>query len=188
MALARRLPARKAAGLKSGARRLQRDGRSRGVKFAVASLASAGFVSQVQRQVEAVPRGATGLWIELADGAAMQAARVAEASAKWRRSGVRFGLQYAGTELRQLSNVHALGIDYIKVGGSVVQGIASVPALRDLTRGVVTLLRGRKQRVLVDAVQDDADIRALRSLGFDGATGPALRHAGLRRRDSGRLP
>ncbi len=157
---------------------LQRDGRPRCVRIAAGSMASSGFVSQVQRQLEAAPRCATGLWIELADGAVMQATRVAEASASWRHLGVRLGLQYAGTELRQLSGVHALGIDYIKIDGGVVQGIATVPALRDLVRGLVTLLHSMELLILADAVHDDADLAALWALGLDGASGPALRHAG----------
>ena len=75
----------------------------------------------------------------------------------------------------ELSNLHTLGVDYIKIDGAFVQGVASRPEVQDLVRGLVALLRGMQVQILAEGVQDEADLAALWALGFDGATGPALR-------------
>ena len=105
----------------------------------------------------------------------MQPRRLRDAIAAWRRLGVRVGLEHAGARLRELSRLHALGVDYVKIDGAFVQGVASQPEVRELARGLVTLLRGMQVQILAEAVRDEADLAALWELGFDGATGPALR-------------
>jgi diguanylate cyclase (GGDEF)-like protein len=154
---------------------VQRDGLPRCVNVSAASLATAGFIAEVQQRLEAAPQEAARLWVDFAEGAALQATRVREAGTRWRPLGVRLGLEHAGAQLRDLSRLHALGIDYVKIDGAFVQGVASVPAVRELARGLVTLLRGMDLQILAESVEDDADLAALWVLGFDGATGPALR-------------
>jgi len=151
------------------------DGRPRCVNIAAASLAQAGFVAQVQQRLGAAPQAAAKLWIDVAEATVMQPRRLREAITTWRKLGVRVGLEHAGARLLELSRLHALGVDYIKIDGAFVQGAATQPEVRELARGLVTLLRGMQVQILAEAVQDKADVAALWDLGFDGATGPALR-------------
>ena len=151
-----------------------RDGRPRCVHVAAASLAQEGFVAQVQQRLQAAPQAAAMLWIDVAEATALQPRRLREAVVAWRRHGVRVGLEHAGAQLRELSRLHALGVDYIKIDGAFVQGVATQPEVRDLARGLVTLLRGMQVQILAEAVLDPADLAALWELGFDGATGPAV--------------
>jgi EAL domain-containing protein (putative c-di-GMP-specific phosphodiesterase class I) len=88
---------------------------------------------------------------------------------------VRIGLEHAGVRLRELSRLHSLGLDYVKIDGAFVQGVATQPEVRELARGLVTLLRGMRLQILAEGVLDEADLATLWALGFDGATGPALR-------------
>ena len=152
-----------------------RDGRPRCVNVAAASLAQEGFVAQVQQRLQAAPQAAAMLWIDVAEATALQPRRLREAVVAWRRHGVRVGLEHAGAQLRELSRLHALGVDYIKIDAAFVQGVATQPEVRDLARGLVTLLRGMQVQILAEAVLEPADLAALWELGFDGATGPALR-------------
>lgn len=151
------------------------DGRPRCIHVAAASLAGDGFVLDVQRRLESAPLASGKLWIDVAEGAATQPRRLRDAVATWRRLGVRVGLEHAGARLSGLSRLHALGVDYVKIDGAFVQGVASQPEVRELARGLVTLLRGMQVQILAEAVLDEADLAALWELGFDGATGPALR-------------
>jgi predicted signal transduction protein with EAL and GGDEF domain len=154
---------------------IAQDGRPRCINVAAASLAREGFVAQVQQRLDAAPQAAAKLWIDVAEGAALQPRRLRAAVAAWRRPGVRVGLEHAGARLRELPRLPALGVDYVKIDGAFVQGVATQPELRDLVRGLVTLVRGMQLRILAEAVRDEADLAALWALGFDGATGPALR-------------
>jgi EAL domain-containing protein (putative c-di-GMP-specific phosphodiesterase class I) len=154
---------------------IARDGRPRCINVAAASLAADGFVVEVQHRLDAAPMAAAKLWIDVGEGAALQPRRLRDAIAAWRRLGVRVGLEHAGARLRELSRLHALGVDYVKIDGAFVQGVASQPEVRELARGLVTLLRGMQMQILAEAVHTEADLAALWELGFDGATGPALR-------------
>jgi EAL domain-containing protein (putative c-di-GMP-specific phosphodiesterase class I) len=154
---------------------INQDGRPRCVNVAAASLGHEGFVAQVQQRLEAAPQAAARLWIDVAEATALQPRRLREAIVAWRRFGVRVGLEHAGARLRDLSRLHALGVDYIKIDGAFVQGVATQPEMRELARGLVTLLRSMQVQILAEAVRDEADLATLWELGFDGATGPALR-------------
>ncbi len=154
---------------------IARDGRPRAVNVAAASLACEGFISEVRQQLQAAPDAAARLWIDAAEAAALQPRRLREAIVAWQELGVRIGLEHAGARLRDLPRLHALGVHYVRIDGSFVHGVATQPAVRELARGLVTLLRGMQLQVLAEAVQDPDDLATLWTLGFDGATGPALR-------------
>ncbi len=154
---------------------IAQDGRPRAVNVAATSLATEGFIAEVQQLLRATPVGAAGLWVDVAEAAALQPRRLREAIVAWQGLGVRIGLEHAGARLRELPRLHALGVDYVRIGGSFVQGVATQTAVRELARGLVTLLRGMQLQVLAESVQDPDDLATLWTLGFDGATGPALR-------------
>lgn len=154
---------------------IARDGMPRCVNVAAASLGDDGFVAALDDKLQSAPNPAGALWIDLAEGAALRPARLRQVAAGWRRLGVRVGLEHAGARLRELPRLHELGIDYVKLDGSFVQGVAQQSALCELVRGLVLLLHGMQLKVLAEGVVDAEDLRMLWSLGFDGATGPALR-------------
>jgi len=152
-----------------------RDGRARCIHLAAASLARDGFASEVQQRLEAAPHAAARLWIDLAEGAALQPRRLGEVASGWRRLGVRVGLEHAGLRLRELAQLPALGVDYVRIDAAFVQGVASRPGPRELAHGLVTLLHGMQLQVLAGKVADADDLAVLWQLGFDGATAAALR-------------
>ena len=151
------------------------DGRPRAVNVAAASLAAEGFIGEVRQRLRADPSAASRLWIDVAEAAAWQPRRLQEAIDAWRGLGVRIGLEHAGARLRELPRLHALGIDYVRIDGALLQGVASQSALREMVRALAVLLRGMQLQVLAEAVHDKDDLALLWSLGFDGATGRALR-------------
>ncbi len=156
---------------------VRRDGRPRCVNVSAASLATPGFVNEVQQRLEAAPAEAAQLSFDFVEGAMRQPQRLRAAAVQWRRCGARVGLEHAGADLRDLAALHALSVDYIKIDGTFVQGAATLPAVRELARGLVMLLRGMGLQLLAESVADEADLAALWALGFDGATGPAVREA-----------
>jgi diguanylate cyclase (GGDEF)-like protein len=165
------------AGLALALQAIGRDGRPRCVHMAAASLADEGFIAEVQRRLTSAPQAAAKLWIDIAEGAALQPRRLRDAISAWRRLGVCVGLEHAGVRLLDLSRLPALGVDYIKIDGAFVQGVATRPEVRELVRGLVGLLRGMQVRILAKAVLHEADRAALWTLGFDAAIAPVLRPA-----------
>ncbi len=154
---------------------VRHDGLPRCVNMAAASLSSPGFVNEVQQQLEASPAEAARLSIDFVEAAALHPKRLHEASALWRHTGARIGLEHAGANLNQLARLHTLGVDYVKIDAAFVQGVASNAVVRELARGLVALLRSMDVQVLAEAVSDEDDLATLWELGFDGATGQAVR-------------
>jgi len=152
---------------------IRRDGRPRSVHVAAASLASEGFVGEVARRLQGAAAEAARLHIDVAEGAALQPRHLQQACAAWRRLGARIGLAHAGARLRPLSRLPALGLDYVKLDAAFLQGVATQPAVCELARGLVALLRGMQLQVIAESVADAADREALWRLGFDGAVVPA---------------
>jgi predicted signal transduction protein with EAL and GGDEF domain len=158
---------------------LKRDGLPRCIHVATASLADAGFIDEVQQRLQAAPDQASRIGLEFVDAVALQAKPLQRASLSWRRCGARVGLVHAGANLRQLSRLTGVGVDYMKVDGAFVQGAAQLPAVRELARGLVVLMHDMGLQILVEGVGDAADLSALWALGFDGASGPVLRADGF---------
>lgn len=153
------------------------DGRPRCVHVSAASLASAGFVGEVQQRLEAAPRPVPQqLWIEVAEGPALERTlpRLREASAAWRRHGVHLGLEHAGASMVLLPRLGPVGLDHLKVDARFVRGIAADAPVRQFAAGLVGLAHGLRWKIIAEGVDDANDLQALWALGFDGATGPAL--------------
>jgi predicted signal transduction protein with EAL and GGDEF domain len=152
------------------------DGLPRCLNVAATSLASAGFISAVAEQLAAAPQQTARLSIDLREAAALRhGALLRQASASWRRLGVKLGLEHTGSHLRDLPMLHTLGIDYMKIDASLVQDVAQDAQVREFAQGLARLLRGMDIRVLAEGVASAGDLAALWQLGFDGATGPAVR-------------
>jgi len=151
-----------------------RDGRPRCAKLAAASLATPGLIDTVAQRLADAGAAAAGLWIDIAEAAALQPQRLQQAASRWRRLGVRVGLDQPGARLSELAQMHTLGLDYVKIDAALVQGVAERPPVRELAHGLAALLRGMQILVLAEGVEDPADLAALWALGFDGATGAAL--------------
>ena len=152
------------------------DGVPRCLTIAAASLASAGFISAVAQQLASAPQQAARLSVDLREGAALRhGALLRQASASWRRLGVKLGLEHAGAHSHDLPLMHALGIDYIKIDASLVQDASQDVQVREFARGLASLLRGMDIRLLAEGVATAGDLAMLWPLGFDGAAGPAVR-------------
>lgn len=154
-----------------------RDGQPRGVHVSAASLATAGFVGEVQRRLEGAPTASRLLAIEVADGVLLDRAlpRLREAAAAWRRHGVRLGVEHAGASMRGLSRLAGIGLDHVKIESRFVRGATSEAAVREFATGLVDLLHGMRLQAVAEGIADKADLQALWALGFDAATGPAVR-------------
>jgi EAL domain-containing protein (putative c-di-GMP-specific phosphodiesterase class I)/GGDEF domain-containing protein len=153
-----------------------RDGRPRCVHVSAASLSTAGFVGEVQRRLEAAPAAARLLWLEVAEGVALERAlpRLREAGAAWRRHGVRLGVEHAGASMQALARLDGIGLDHVKIEARYLRGLHAEAEVRAFAQGLLALARGMDLLVIAEGIDDAKDLDALWALGFDGATGPAV--------------
>jgi len=154
---------------------IERDGIARCVNLAAASLQTTEFVASISAQLQAAPRAARQLWIDIPESlAAAQPAVIQEVSRHWRALGARIGLEHAGAALPGMARLTELGLDYVRIDARHLAGIGNDAALLRHAEGLMTLLRGIGLRVYAEGVAQLEDLPVLWALGFDGATGPAV--------------
>jgi predicted signal transduction protein with EAL and GGDEF domain len=157
---------------------IAQDQRPRSVHVAAESLADPTFVHEVARRLAAAPAASERLALEVSEAAMARPQRLAQASALWRPTGVRIGLENAGSSLRMLLEAQGFGIDYLKVDGRFLRGVAADRTMADYAGQLLATARGAGVTVYAEGIDDDADLRRLWELEFAGATGPAVRAAG----------
>jgi diguanylate cyclase (GGDEF)-like protein len=152
-----------------------RDGVARCVNLAPASLRATEFVAAVSVQLQAVPAAAAKLWIDIPEALAVSHPGVIQdVTRRWRPLGVHVGLEHAGAALSGMTRLYELGLDYVRIDARFLGGIGHDAAVRRHAEGLVALLRGIGLGVYAEGVSQPEDLRVLWSLGFDGATGPAV--------------
>ncbi len=156
------------------------DMRPRAVNVELASLASPGFVDEVSAQLAAHPQAAKRLWVEWVETSSRgDWHAAAEATQHWRRHGVHIGVEHAGGAPEQLARLRDLGLDYVKVDARHLRGAARDPHVRAYALSLSGLIRLLGLKALAEGVDSSEDLAMLWQLGFDGATGTALRSSAV---------
>jgi EAL domain-containing protein (putative c-di-GMP-specific phosphodiesterase class I) len=94
--------------------------------------------------------------------------------ALFKPSGCRLGIEHVGHEVSRIGELHDLGLDYMKIDASFVQGVEQNAANQVFLRGLAIIAHSIGMRAIGEGARADAEIRSLRELGFDGVTGPAV--------------
>ena len=89
-------------------------------------------------------------------------------------SGCAFGVEHVGRRFGEITRLQELGLDYIKVDASFIRGIDANRENREFLEGLASIAHGMGAKVIAEGVQSSAELAALPTLGFDGATGPAV--------------
>jgi EAL domain-containing protein (putative c-di-GMP-specific phosphodiesterase class I) len=155
-----------------------RDGIGRCVNLAAASLRATEFVAAISMQLQGAPQAAARLWIDIPEALAdTHPGVIQELTRRWRPWGVHVGLEHAGAALPGMTRLYELGLDYVRIDARFLGGIARHADVRRHAESLVTLLRGIGLGVYAEGVSQAEDLQVLWSLGFDGATGPAVTQA-----------
>jgi GGDEF domain-containing protein/EAL domain-containing protein (putative c-di-GMP-specific phosphodiesterase class I) len=183
LALARRsqlLPQVDLAAIELALKAIRADGRPRAVHVAAASLASAQFVAGVAQRLVLAPQGAARLSIDCVQSLRSTQdpttflALLSGAVVAWRPFGVRVGIEHAGASPQELPGLQTSGISYVKVDARHLRGAASDMAVRGYASSLLALIHGLGWMALAEGIDEPEDLATLWSLGYDGATGPAL--------------
>jgi EAL domain-containing protein (putative c-di-GMP-specific phosphodiesterase class I)/GGDEF domain-containing protein len=152
---------------------ISRDGRSRAVNLAPASLADSGFAARLRGRLLQAPREARQLWLEVGEVAASEHFELLrELGRQLRPTGARLGLEHAGERLGRIERLFELGLDYVKLDAAVTQGVAADGVRAGFVRGLATMLHSLSLQVIAEGVTQEADAAALWQCGLDGLTGP----------------
>ncbi|TDM06710.1 MAG: hypothetical protein C4K60_19655 [Ideonella sp. MAG2] len=93
-----------------------------------------------------------------------------------RPSGARVGLEHAGERLSESRALLEVGLDFIKLDASTIEGLASDRARAQHIEGMTRMLHGIGLSVFAEGVIDTLDAQVLWECGVDGITGPVVQH------------
>jgi len=155
---------------------IERDGVPRGVNVSVASLQDPGFAHRLGEILLNHVDEAKKLWLEVSEDAALaQFESVQALCQQCRPMGVKVGLEHAGEHLARIEALFESGLDYVKLDGTMVQGLAADSARKAFVAASVRMLHNLGLQVFAEGVNSEEDLAALWQCGADGATGPAIR-------------
>lgn len=146
------------------------------VNLAASSVQDGGFRQQLGALLRAEPAAAARLWLEVSENGALTYLDAFRAfCAELAGSGCRLGLEHFGRQFSQIGKLHDLGLHYLKVDASFVRGVQGNAGNQAFLKGLTGIAHNIGLQVFAEGVVSDAELQALGALGFDGATGPAVR-------------
>jgi diguanylate cyclase (GGDEF)-like protein len=90
-------------------------------------------------------------------------------------TGVKLGIEHFGRQFDQINLLHDLGVDYVKVDATFVRDVDSNAGNQSFLKGLASMAHSIGMTVIAEGVLTEAEFKMLKKLGFDGATGPAVK-------------
>jgi len=89
--------------------------------------------------------------------------------------GTKVGLEHVGYQFSRISDLHDLGLDYVKIDAGLIWDIHANPDRQAFLRGLCMIAHSIGLMTIAEGVQSQAEIKILPGLGMDGMTGPGIR-------------
>lgn len=145
------------------------------INLSARSVQQAQFRQQLrellQQHLAVTPR----LWLEVAEvGVLAHFEAFQTFCLDLKHIGCRLGIEHFGRQIAQIGQLHDLGLDYLKVDASFIRDVHNSPGNQAFLKGLSTIAHSIDLQVIAEGVSSEAEMQALASLGFNGATGPAV--------------
>ncbi|MFA5942020.1 MAG: EAL domain-containing protein [Sinimarinibacterium sp.] len=142
------------------------------------ALCDAGFVDQVAGMLKEAPAAAARLWLEVPEyGALQHLEEFRRLCQTLKPLGCKIGLKHAGQQFARIAELNDLGLDYLKIDGSITHGVEQSSGHQVFLRGMCTVAHAIGLLTIATGVRDEQSLKTLAELGIDGVTGPAV-HTG----------
>ena len=140
------------------------------------SLKTKTFIPALKKLLESYKLESKKLWLEVAEtGTFSFFTEFRGLCLTLKGSGVKLGIEHFGRQFDQINLLHDLGVDYVKVDASFVRDVDSNPGNQSFLKGLASMAHSIGMTVIAEGVLTDAELKMLKKLGFDGATGPAIK-------------
>ena len=148
------------------------------INLSASSIQDQDFRRQLLEQLHRQPTAASRLWLEVAEtGAFHHFDAFRNIVGALKGTGCRLGIEHFGRHFSQIGLIHDLGLDYIKVDASFIRGLDEEGGNRNFLQGLSIIAHGIGLTVIAEGVATSTELAALSDVGFDGATGPAIKDA-----------
>ena len=149
------------------------------INLSASSLEDITFREKLLALLRTERNAAFRLWLEVAEGGALKhLAMFRELCHGLKAVGCRVGLEHFGRQFSRIGELHDLGLDYLKVDASFVHGIETNLGNQAFLKGLSGIAHSIGLQVFAEGVTSSAELEALKLVGFDGATGPAIKDMG----------
>lgn len=146
------------------------------INLSPSALKVSTFVPALKKLLAAYPREAKRLWLELPEyGVFKNFEEFRDLCAGLKNTGIKLGIEHFGRQFDHIAQLHDLGVDYVKVDASFVRDLDSNVGNQAFLSGLASIAHGIGMLVIAEGVLTDAEVLALKSAGFDGGTGPAIK-------------
>ncbi len=132
------------------------------------------FVSRLRRQADRNEIAAHRLTVEISEHHPVNGPRFQRALSELRKAGVRIALDDVGQGYTTYRLILDSRPDYLKIDSYLVHGISTSPERRAVLESLALLAERLSLRVVVEGVEDAADLATLQALGIDLAQGYLL--------------
>jgi diguanylate cyclase (GGDEF)-like protein len=140
------------------------------------SVAEKSFRTRLQKLLKEYREPARRLWLEVPEAAAVRHVEsFREFVTEAKTAGSRVGLGHFGRYFSQADAVHDLGIDFLKIDVSFIRGLQYNADNQIFLKSMATAAHKMGILVYAEGVIDRAELAALEGVGFDGASGPAVK-------------
>lgn len=146
------------------------------VNLSASSLKVSTFVPALKKLVQSFPEPQRRLWLELPEAGVFKAFdEFRELCLALKDTGVKLGIEHFGRQFDQIGRLHDLGLDYLKVDASFIRDVHQNPGNASFLKGLVSMAHGIGVLVIAEGVLLPEEMATLQEIGFDGATGPAVK-------------
>lgn len=148
------------------------------VNLSARTMADPEFQRQMLNLFEAHPQSRTRLWLEIPEtGGLNRLAALRLLARQLKPLGVRIGLEHYGHHFNRIGLLYDLGLDFLKIDSGFIHDIDQNPGNQAFLSGLCDIAHRIGIQVIAEGVEDDDELAMLLELGFDGATGLAVREA-----------
>lgn len=147
-----------------------------GINLSGEALRDAWFRSELFTLLQNHPTETRHLWIELTETDALQHLNEFKSLClALHPLGCHMGLEHVGNGFARISELHDLGLDYIKIDSALIRDIDHNNANQTFIRGLCTIAHSIGLLAIAEGVRSDGEMLCLPELGVDGMTGPGVR-------------
>jgi len=145
------------------------------INLSVSSLDDVDLIAAVRENLAQSQLPPEALCFEIAEAAALgNFAQLVRLIAEIRATGCGVGLDNFGNSLASFAHLKALSVDYVKIGGHYVRGVADDPVYGTLVRAVNEIGRIMGIVTIAEEVESETILEKLRGLGVGYAQGHAV--------------
>lgn len=145
------------------------------VNLSARSVQDAAFRQQLRAAIIEQPNASHRLWLEVAEnGALAHLDAFRHFCNDLEGTGCKLGIEHFGRQFSKIGLLHNLGLDYLKVDASFIRSVESNPGNQAFLKGLTAIAHNIGLQVFAEGVVSSFELQTLSTLGFDGATGPAV--------------